>query len=229
LMVLPFQNREVLKLFKDWRVWVRGSLLACGITSIQTALQTAEIADVFAAFFIGPMISYILAVIFLREPVTWIRSFLIMLGFAGVLLVVRPSGDMEPGLLFAALAGLFYGGFLTTSRWLAGVGTPPALTLTQLAISSVLLLPWGLSHVPVLTPQILWLTAMSAFCSMMGNLLLLYAYRIAPATRLAPMVYFQLIAAVALGWFIFDALPDAYTWAGLALVIGTGLISTRLR
>ena len=73
------------------------------------------------------------------------------------------------------------------------------------------------------------LTLASAFCSMAGNLLLLYAYRIANATRLAPLVYFQLIAAVVLGWMIFGNLPDAFTWAGLAVIIGAGLASARLR
>ena len=73
------------------------------------------------------------------------------------------------------------------------------------------------------------LTVASAFCSMMGNLLLLYAYRVAPATKLAPLIYFQLIAAVLLGWMIFGDLPDSFTWAGLALIIGAGLASARLR
>jgi drug/metabolite transporter (DMT)-like permease len=64
---------------------------------------------------------------------------------------------------------------------------------------------------------------------MLGNLLLLYAYRIASATKLAPLIYFQLIAAVGFGWAVFGDLPDVYTWAGLAVIIATGLASTRLR
>ena len=64
---------------------------------------------------------------------------------------------------------------------------------------------------------------------MLGNLMLLYAYRIASATQLAPLVYFQLIAAVILGWVIFGDLPDSLTWAGLAVIIAAGLGSARLR
>ncbi|MFK7838237.1 MAG: DMT family transporter [Sulfitobacter sp.] len=229
LLVLPFLRPEMLKLFGDWRVWLRAAILACGITSIQTALQTADVATVFAAFFIGPMISYVLAVIFLREPVTWLRSLLIVLGFGGVLLVVRPGMGGEPGVLWAVAAGAFYGAFLTMSRWLTGVGSPIALTFSQLSISALILLPWGVMQFPPVTPTIAGLTLASAFCSMLGNLLLLYAYRISAATRLAPLVYFQLIAAVALGWAIFGDLPDAYTWMGLAVILITGLVSTRLR
>jgi drug/metabolite transporter (DMT)-like permease len=228
VLVAPFVPAGTMKLMRDWRIWVRAAVLACGISSIQTALQTAEIATVFAAFFVGPMFSYVLAAVFLKEPVTVLRSVLILIGFAGVLLVVRP-GEAEPGVLWAVTAGLCYGVFLTLSRALSHLGTPLSLTFTQMLIAAILLAPLGLSQMPPATAQIAGLTFASALCSMLGNLLLLYAYRIAPATKLAPLVYFQLIAAVGLGWVIFADLPDAYTWAGLALIISAGLASTRLR
>ncbi|MEP5732175.1 MAG: DMT family transporter [Sulfitobacter sp.] len=229
VLVLPFLTHDTLKLFRDWRVWLRAAALAGGITCVQIALQTADVATVFAAFFIGPMFSYVLAATFLREPVTLLRSILILIGFGGVLLVVRPGMGGDAGVLWAMTAGLFYGAFLTMSRWLTGVGTPIALTFSQLTISALLLLPFGLTQLPPFSAPIAALTFTSAFFSMLGNLLLLYAYRISAATKLAPLVYFQLIAAVILGWTIFGALPDAYTWAGLAVIITTGLASTRLR
>ncbi len=61
LMVLPFLPRGTWALMRDWRLWLRAATLALGITCIQTALQTEAIANVFAAFFIGPMVSYLLA------------------------------------------------------------------------------------------------------------------------------------------------------------------------
>jgi len=64
---------------------------------------------------------------------------------------------------------------------------------------------------------------------MLGNLLLLYAYKTAPATRLAPLVYFQLLAAVILGWVFFDTWPAMLTWVGLLIVMGAGIASARLR
>ena len=91
LAVLPFVPGVTWALFGDWRIWMRGIILAVGITSIQMALSTEPIADVFAAFFIGPIFSYALSVIFLRERVTRLRTALMVLGFLGVLLVVRPG------------------------------------------------------------------------------------------------------------------------------------------
>lgn len=227
-LVLPFISSGTLYLLREWRVWLRAVFLAGGIICIQTSLQTTPIATVFAAFFIGPMFSYVLAALFLKEPVTPLRSMLICAGFAGVILVVRP-GSMEGGVLWAVIAGLFYGAFLTMSRALSHLGTPLSLTFTQLLIAGVLTLPLGLGHLPTPTRAIAALTCASALFSMLGNLLLLYAYRIAPATKLAPLVYFQLIAAVMLGWLLFANLPDISTWAGLTLIILAGLASTRLR
>ncbi|MBO9429397.1 MULTISPECIES: DMT family transporter [Sulfitobacter] len=232
LMVLPFLPRGTWGLMRDWRLWLRAGTLALGITCIQTALRTEAIANVFAAFFIGPMISYLLAAIFLRERISLLRSALILMGFCGVLLVVRPGlggGTGGPGLLFAVAAGLFYGVFLTMSRWLSDLAPPLALTFTQLAMSAVMLLPLGLMNLPAATLPVAGLATASALFSMLGNLLLLYAYRRAPATRLAPLVYFQLIAAVLLGLFLFSTLPDALTWAGLAVIITAGITSARLR
>ncbi|MFG6530804.1 MULTISPECIES: DMT family transporter [unclassified Sulfitobacter] len=232
LMVLPFLPRGTWGLMRDWRLWLRAGTLALGITCIQTALRTEAIANVFAAFFIGPMISYLLAAIFLRERISLLRSALILMGFCGVLLVVRPGlggGTGGPGLMFAVAAGLFYGVFLTMSRWLSDLAPPLALTFTQLAMSAVMLLPLGLMNLPEATLPVAGLATASALFSMLGNLLLLYAYRRAPATRLAPLVYFQLIAAVLLGLFLFSTLPDALTWAGLAVIITAGITSARLR
>ncbi|MEP2920523.1 MAG: DMT family transporter [Sulfitobacter sp.] len=229
LLILPFMPRGEWALLRNWRIWVRAAVLACGISSIQIALQTEEIATVFAAFFIGPLISYVLAVIFLREPVSLLRSMLVLAGFTGVLVVVRPGADMSIGVLWAVAAGCFYGVFLTMSRWLGSLGSPKGMIVVQLLIAGVLLAPFGLAQIPKVTAPIALLTTVSALCSMLGNLLLLYAYRLAPATRLAPLVYFQLVAAVALGWYIFGDLPDLWTWAGLAIILGAGLGSARLR
>lgn len=229
ILIYPFVPRSAWGLLRNWRIWARAAILAAGISCIQMALRIEEIATVFAAFFIGPLISYVLAVIFLREPVTKIRSALILTGFLGVLIVVRPGMGASTGVLWAVAAGSCYGAFLTMSRWLGPLGTPMALTFTQLFIAALLLLPFGISNIPDMSATVVSLTAISALCSMLGNLLLLYAYARAPATRLAPLVYFQLVAAVALGWAIFGDLPDIWTWTGLVVILTAGLASTRLR
>lgn len=229
LFILPFTPPSAFALLRDLRIWFRALLLAGGIFSIQTALKTEPLADVFAAFFVGPILSYILSALLLAEPATRLRSALMLLGFAGVLLVVQPGFGGSSGLGWAFLAGCFYGGFLTASRWLSDVGTPLELSFSQLLISALVLFPFGVMHMPEFTMSVGGFTIVSALGSMLGNLLLLMAYARAPATKLAPLVYFQLIAATGLGWAVFEDFPDALTWAGLALVLVSGLASAALR
>lgn len=229
LLILPFIHRDAWRLLRDWRIWGRAVILCCGISSIQVALSMAPIADVFAAFFIGPLVSYALAAVFLKEPITWQRTVLVGVGFVGVLIVVQPGAEMNTGLIWAAVAGTCYGMFLTASRWLSHLGTPIAFTFTQLFIAALVLAPFGLTNVPAMTFNVSALVLASALFSMLGNLLLLYAYSTAPATKLAPFVYFQLLAAVLLGWLAFDTWPAMLTWIGLLVVMGAGVLSARLK
>ena len=230
MMILPFVLQLTRPaLFADWRVWLRGLLLAGGILSILTALTTEPIANVFGAFFVGPILAYGLSAWLLGEGFSRVRIVLLGIGFLGVLLVVRPGFGMTPGLGFAVLAGLFYGGFLTASRWLSDIARPGALLLSQLAVGALALAPFGLATVPEFDTRIAALTLGSALGSMLGNLCLILALRMAPASRLAPFVYTQLIAATAFGWAVFGALPDALTLMGLAILLLSGLATLTLR
>lgn len=228
LLALPFVRSDVWRLMADWRIWLRAGLLVGGITSIQTALLSAPLADVFAAFFVGPIVSYLLSILLLGERTDLKRGLLMCLGFGGVLLVVRPGFDMSAGLLWAALAGTCYGAFLTASRWVANSASHGSLLVTQLGLGTLILSPFALSDIPQLTTPIAGLTFASAAFSAGANLLLLVAYARAEAAKLAPLAYLQLFSAVFLGWLVFAQLPDAFTWIGLAFIITAGVVSALL-
>jgi len=236
LIMLPFLRGRgaALALLADWRVWLRAGLLAGTVFSMMTALSQAPMATVFGIFFLGPILSYGLGAWLLREAIGPLRSALLLAGFGGVLLVVQPGGDLPPGAGPALLAGLTYGSFLTASRWLQDRGSPGGMLFAQLLIGSLLLAPLGLPGLAELggaepRPLVGSLLLASALASMAGNLCLIAAYRRAPASRLAPFVYFKLIAATALGLIVFGDLPGLVTLAGLALVIGSGLATLWLR
>ena len=210
------------RVFGDWRYWLRGGLIACGVTCILTALRTEPIANVFAAFFVGPILSYFLAAWLLRERITATRTALLFAGFCGVLVAVRPDAGLSEGTMWALLAGSFYGCFLVATKWLSGRAAPRSLLLSQLVIASLLLAPWGLSAVPDAGVGTWALVALSAAASAAGNLLYVIATRMADASRLAPLVYLQLVSATALGIAVFGDWPDAWSLAGLALLLASG-------
>ncbi len=228
VLVLPFLPRAEFARSFDKRLWLRAALIAGGITSILTALSRIPLADAFAGLFVGPLVSVLLCALLLGEKVSAVRWGLVALGFAGVMLVVRPSGEMNPFALFAVLAGLFYGGFLAASRWLAGHYPPLTLLASQLAMAAVLTLPFGLWLWPVFNWQVAGLLALSGLCSMGGNLTLIHAYKQASAAQVAPFVYVQLLAATGLGYVLFADVPTPLTWAGMALIAAAGIVSARL-
>lgn len=236
-LLAPFMTgglRAMPALLADWRIWLRGGLIAGTVASILTALATVPLALAFAAFFIGPILSYALAALLLAEPITRVRTILLLVGFVGVLVVVRPGPGMAPGVGFALLAGLLYGGFLTASRWLRHRARAPQLMLSQLLVGAVLLAPGGLAALPAAgqgdgAPWLGALVLASAVASLAGNLCLILAYRRADAARLAPLVYFQLVAATALGAAIFGDWPDTVALAGLVLLVASGAASFMAR
>lgn len=233
LMLLPFLKARHLdfRIFLKWQVWFRSLLQLCAILCIFTAFKTEPLANVFGAFFVGPIISYVLSIFLLKEETTWPRALLLALGFCGVLLVVRPGFGMSIGMVFGVLSGIFYGMFLTANRWLSDVALPRSLLLSQLVIATLILTPITLvqNDWPEFTAPVLWFTLFSGLASLLGNLLLIVSYKLAPATRLAPLVYFQLIAATTLSYVVFDVVPDALTIAGLTLLVTSGFATLALR
>jgi drug/metabolite transporter (DMT)-like permease len=143
--------------------------------------------------------------------------------------VVDPRFGLSPGLGFALLAGCFYGAYLTASRWLTDAGRPRQILITQLLIGAVVLMPVGLYHWPEMSTEIAAYTTVSALGSALGNLLLIVALGMAPASRLAPFVYIQLVAATLWGLLIFAEIPQERALQGLALILASGLATLFLR
>ncbi|MEM9436062.1 MAG: DMT family transporter [Pseudomonadota bacterium] len=227
-ILIPFLPKGAFAALKDWRLWLRAALIGGGICSILTALATEPIANVFGAFFIGPIVAYTLSSWLLKEPASWARTALMLLGFMGVLMIVQPGPEMRPGLLFAVLAGVFYGSFLTASKWLVNVAPPITLLFSQLAIAGLLTAPLGLAAIPPLDAWTSFLTVGSSLGSMAGNLLLIVAFSLAPSTKLAPFVYFQIVAATFFGWAVFGAVPGPLAFTGIALLVASGFASLAL-
>ncbi len=226
-LLAPFCGlmRADLSHFRDWRLYLRAGLIVGGIVSILTALRTEPMANVFAGFFVGPVVSYFLSAALLGERITPLRTFLLLVSFAGVLLVVRPGFGMTPGMGFAILAGCFHGSYLVATRWLAGSFRPRFLLFSQLLIGAVLLSPFAFSTTPALTLPIFGLITISALGSAGGNLLLVLVNRTTPAGVVAPLIYSQLLAAMVIGWMVFGQWPDSLSLVGLIVIMVAGVSS----
>ena len=228
LVLLPLARFTAVdwRVFTDWLAIARAMCIACGICSIMTALRTEPIANVYGAFFIGPIVSFVLAVIFLKERPSRLRAALLCIGFLGVLLVVKPGFGGGAGMIFALIAGVSYGVYLAMTRSVAGVHRPVVLLASQLVIGAILITPFGWTlPTPDWTVPVYVLLAASAFASAAGNYLLVIANQRAEASLIAPLVYLQLISATAASVIVFGDWPDQGSLIGIVLIAAAGLLT----
>ncbi len=227
VLLAPFcgLQRQELRLILDWRLALRAGLIVGGIVCILTALKTEPMANVFGGFFVGPIVSYFLSAILLREKISVPRTLLLLVSFLGVLLVVRPGFGMTVGMGFAILAGCFHGTYLVATRWLAGDFRPRFLLLSQLVIGAIMLMPFAFQSLPDLSLPFIGLITISALGSAAGNMLLVLVNRTTPAGVIAPLIYSQLLAAMIIGLVVFGQWPDPLSLAGLTIIMVAGVSS----
>ncbi len=228
VLMLPLSRLRLkeIKLFYNWKLLIRAALFCCAIFSILTALKTKPIADVFGIFFVGPIVAYFLAAIVLKEQVNLTRSLMLLIGFMGVLLVVKPSVNMDSGNFYALFAGTCYGCMLVCNRWLAGSYRPRLILLSTLLVGSIVLTPIAVTTVPdQIDVNLIGLVLISSLASAIGNLIIIEASRHLEASIVAPFVYSQLIAATALGIFVFKEWPDLISAMGLIIIFSSGVLS----
>ena len=228
LLLLMCAHRGLLS---QWRslceraVWVRGVFDGLSSITYLTALIHMPLADATAINLASPLFILVLAVIFLHERLLWLRTLAAVIGFVGVLLIVRPSGEG-----FNVYAGLCVLGTLghairdlLTRRISAQV---PGLLITLATAASVTVLSglWSLTTpwVPVSTMAWVWLGLASA-CLAGAYHLIIMAMRHGDMGVIAPFRYSALLYALVLGYLIWGEIPDTWTWIGIGLLVGAGL------
>lgn len=232
LLMLPFcgLKREELRHLINWRILLRSLLIVSAISFILTALKTEQIANVFGAIFVGPIVAYFLSATLLKEHITFVRSTLLLISFIGVLLVVKPGFGISTGIGFALLAGCCHGSYLAATKWLAQDYRPRFLLISQLIVGAIILLPFNISKnidatLFSLEISTLLLILISAMGSAMGNLLIALASRTTPASIIAPLIYSQILAATIVGYYVYGDLPDIIGLLGLFIILFSGMAS----
>lgn len=192
-----------------------------------TALTSLPLADATAILQAMPLAVTLAAAVFLRERVGWRRWLAILVGFAGVLMIVRPGGE---GFDLAALWAVAAVCFLTlrdivTRRLSAALPSAFVTTCTALTIG---LIGAGLMLRQPLAPVEPWqagLILATAPCLLVGYLFSVMTMRVGDVGFIAPFRYTILVWSIGLGIVVFGDLPDALTLVGAGLVVGAGLFS----
>ena len=210
---------------RDWRLHlIRGVLAAAATFTFLLGIPTVPLATAIAILFASPILMTALAPLFIGESVGWRRWGAVIIGFAGVLIIVRPGADgIEWAALMILAAALFEAVRDLVTRGATGRESTQSMLLTTLIILSFC----GFAVPPYDWPDMTgdaWLIVIMASLIWTGaNFLLIEAFRFGEAALLAPFKYVNLGFATAMGFLVWGTLPDAYTWFGGGIIVAAGL------
>ncbi len=224
-LLLPIRGKALVRTrHLRWHV-VRG-LMFIAMTGINFwALQYLQLTVTGAIFFTVPILVALLSAPLLGESLDARRWAAILLGFAGVLVIVRPGSDaFHPAMLLATGNAVIYAVFNMMTRKLAAYDPPETIQFLPAVVACVVLTPFAIAtwQSPPGWFEWLLLCLMGVFGGT-GHTLLALAHRYAPASTLAPFMYQQILYAALFGYLVFGDVPDREVWIGAASVIASGL------
>ena len=188
-------------------------------------LRHLTLADAIAVSFTGPLFITAMAPFMLGETVGWRRWLAVLVGFGGVLFMLRPGGDaLQWAILFPLGAAIFGGLRDLITRKIAGTET----TVAVLAVTTTVVLVSGLATAPftewvAIRNADLAMFATSGVLISIAHTLMIEAFRRGEAALVAPFKYSSLLWGTLFGFLIFGELPDLWTIIGAIIIIAAGL------
>lgn len=185
------------------------------------------LSDAMVLSFTAPMWSIAIAGLVLGEAIRRDRTAATLAGFAGVVMVVKPAGGIDPAMLVALGSAVLTSGAMITMKRLSATEPPARIVFYFFLFGTLFLL--GPAIATWRTPswaQLGWLAATGLLGSL-GQHWLARAYEAAEVTVIAPLDFLRIALAAAFGFAFFGEVPDAWSAAGTAVIIAALLLITR--
>ena len=203
----------------------RAGLLVASISFAFIALRFMTLADITAISFTAPLFITVLAIPSLGEKVDRARWLAVLVGLAGVLIVVRPgSGLLSWGSLLPLLTAMTFAGFQIVTRLIAKTEK----VFATLFYTGFFGLIWSSLALPFVWQSPLtwhWLAfLMQGVMGVAAHLCMIKAFSLAEASLLAPFNYSKILWAVLAGYLVFGNVPTWNTLAGAAIIALAGLL-----
>lgn len=218
--------------------WVRGLAVSLSTIAMFSALWLMPLADATTITFTQPLITAMLAALFLGERLRPAAIVATLVGFIGVVIVLRPNFiEIGPPALLPLLAAASMAMLMIANRATAGVGSALAMQAYVAITAAVLLVTAtiaghlsGVEQLRMHWPawHVIARCAFIAFSATIAHLLIYLGTAKAGAATVAPMTYGQLLGAALLGWLFFGETPDAWALLGAGIIIASGLYLWRI-
>lgn len=225
ILMRGWSNRAVYQMRNVPLQVLRGLLLPATTVFNFLALKELQLAVTASIFLASPMIVTALSGPLLGEWAGRKRWMAIIIGFMGVLMVVRPGTEIFTlPVVWSILCVLAYSLYSVLTRKLAPTETASSLVFYSCILAVVLLLPFAVNtaSMPANLFDGVLLVSFGLF-GLAGHTLLVRASRFVSASKIAPFVYSQLIWMTLLGYVVFGDVPDGWTVAGALVICASGL------
>ena len=189
-----------------------------------SALVLLPIEKLTAISFVVPLIVTILAVFFLGEKIYIYRTLALILGFSGMLVIIRPGFvDISIGVYMVLFSALLWSINIIITKKISKDDSAITILAYQSIFMSLLsffivLFFWEMPSLKTFIYLIL-----AAMCGTVLHLTLNHAFKLVDVSMTQPYSFLNLVFASIIGYFVFDEIPDLYTWIG-ALIIFTGVL-----
>jgi drug/metabolite transporter (DMT)-like permease len=227
VIILPYiiKNKDaVLKTTHLKQHFLRAILGLPAMLLYFSALVLLPIEKLTAISFIVPLIVTILAVFFLGEKIYIYRTLALILGFGGMLVIIRPGFvDISIGVYMVLFSALLWSINIIITKKISKDDSAITILAYQSIFMSLLsffivIFFW---EIPSLKTFIYLILA--AMCGTILHLTLNHAFKLVDVSMTQPYSFLNLVFASIIGYFVFDEIPDLYTWIG-ALIIFTGIL-----
>ena len=203
---------------------LRGVLLMISTILNFTAISYLQLAQTAAIFFTIPLWVCALSVPLLGEHVGMKRWIAVLVGFLGVLVIMRPGSSSFHWAMLLSVASSICGAFYNIATRKVGGRDRAETSLFYVSVigaaAALVPLPW----VWEMPQGLAWpLLVFMGIAGGIGHYMLIQAHRMAPASALAPFVYTQIVWMILVGYLAFGDLPDHWTLIGAAIVVACGL------
>jgi drug/metabolite transporter (DMT)-like permease len=231
IILLPRMGMRLVRTRRPWIQVARGICLGLSSVFAVFALSRMPLADAVAIANLQPLLIVMLSALILHERPSAARWLAVVIGFVGVLVVVRPGSGATSllgalGMFSASITMSFY--FILTRK----LGTTEIPVTSLYLVSAVGTVMFSVTTpavwVPLPTPWY-WAGFVVAGClGGFGHWLMTRAIALAPASTLAPFTYTTLIWATAASWIGFGDVPNWGTLVGITIIGGAGIYSALL-
>ena len=229
LVAAVFMPRMGLGLLRTRRIgtqFVSSVMMLLSTLFFFSAVKSIPVAEAISVTFVAPLAVVLLAWPLLGERITFFRMAAVVVGFIGVLIVIRPgSAVFQWQSLLLLCSAICYAMYQILIRRLAGIDAPATSIFYSVLLGAVSMSIWlpFVWRMPQNATDWALLISLGAFGAL-GHYCVAKAMTYASANFVAPFNYTQMIGSVIVGYLMFAEVPDAYTWLGTAVVVGAGLM-----